>query len=134
MKGKKQPFPPRRAPLSHEILAKLRNICKRFFWNGFDAAIRVTKCLNLSKSSRISCGCERARVNNKDTKTISVTLCCCLYYFYYILVPLLLTPLTYLLTFLVFLLLTLLQAHIYLLGYRKSTKTQKEFRKNLKVS
>ena len=63
MKGKKQPFPPRGTPLSHEIVAKLRNIWKDSFWDCFNTTIRVTKCLlNLFKSSRISGGCERVKV------------------------------------------------------------------------
>ena len=60
MKGKKQPFPPRGTPVSHEIVAKL---WKDSFWNCFNTTIRVTKCLlNLFKSSRISCGCETVKV------------------------------------------------------------------------
>ena len=51
MKGKKQPFPPRATPVSHEIPAKLRNIWKRFFWTCFNTTKRFTKCkLNLYKS------------------------------------------------------------------------------------
>ena len=69
MKGKKQTFPPKGTPVSHEILAKLRNIWKRFFGNCFNTTIRVTKYqLNLFNMSRISCGWER--VNVEKTKLI----------------------------------------------------------------
>ena len=44
MKGKKQPFTHRGTSVSHEILAKLRNIWKRLFGDCFNTTIRVTKC------------------------------------------------------------------------------------------
>ena len=73
MKGKKQPFLPIGTPVSHEILAKLRSIWKRFFWNWFNTTIMVTKCqLNLFKSSRISCGCERVKFFAKFTEKTPV--------------------------------------------------------------
>ena len=65
MKWKKQPLSLRGTPVSLEILAKLRNIWKRFFWNCFNTTIRITKCwLNLFKSIWISCGCERVKMQN----------------------------------------------------------------------
>ena len=65
MKWKKQPLPLRGTPMSLEILAKLRNILKRFFWNCLNTTIRITKCwLNLFRSIWISCGCERVKTRN----------------------------------------------------------------------
>ena len=41
MKGKKQLFPPEGIPGSDEILVKLHNILKRFFWSCFNTTVRL---------------------------------------------------------------------------------------------